>query len=294
MEHSQRTFDLGWMPDADAINAPPNALLRADNLTLDELGIVSLRQGATKVNAGLPLSELDIHSLFTIFRNGSRVRYAGAGNKVFRQSTLDIGVTMTGSGDISFGSNLGQVFFARGTSKYKDDGTTVRNWGISMTGGAPSVSGPIVSDTKEYASWDATETATHTVDEDNGAGLVYAEDHLEVPDGAFTGQPEIGSGRLVITRNFGAPFDYTVLDGGRDASDEDVIKFWMFVSNPNVVEKTTLQIDVNGGTFTLDYFIKEWPGVGAPGTDATVANPGVPPGYDPGPGGQGPGEPPLL
>jgi hypothetical protein len=294
MEYARREFDAGWTPDADAVNAPPNALLRADNLTLDELGVVSLRQGSDQVNTGAPLSELDVHSLFTIFRDGLRVRYAGAGDSVFRQAVTPMVSGMTGTGDIAFGSNLGQVFFARGTSKFKDDGTTVRNWGISMTGGAPSVSGPIVADTKQYASWDAAETADHVVEEDNGAGAAYADDRTGNPNAAFTGQPETGSGRLVVTRNLAGPTDFLILDGGRDATDDDMIKFWLFASNPNVIEKVTLQIDVNGGTFADDFFLKEWLGVGAPGSDGTVTSPGLPPGHTVLPGQEGPGETPLI
>ena len=295
MEYARREFDAGWMPDADAINAPPNALLRADNLTLDELGVVSVRQGSTRINEGTPLAETDVHSLFTIFREGiGRVRYAGAGDSVFRQSVTPLGVTMTGTGDIAFGSNLGQVFFARGSSKYKDDGTTVRNWGIAMTGGTPAVTGPIITDSKRYASWDATETADHEIIENNGAALTYAEDRNATPDSAITDQPESGSKRLVLQRNLAGPVDFTILDGGREASDDDMLKLGMYVSNPNVVEKVTLQIDVNGGEFTGDMFIKEWAGPGQPGSDGTVSNPGVPPGFVPNPGQEGPGEPPLV
>lgn len=294
MDLVRREFGVGWAPDCDAINAPPDALLRMDNLTLDELGVLSLRQGSSQVNVGFPLSELDVHSLFTIFRAGTRIRYAGAGASVFRQAVTPLGVTMGGTGDTSFGSHLGQVLFARGNTKYKDDGTTVRNWGIAMTGAAPVVDGPVVSDSKEFASWDAAETATHTLHEDNAIGLAYGDDRLATPNGAVSLYPEVGSGRLRISRALPGPTDFSLLDGGREATDDDIIKFWMYVSNPSVVEKVTLQVDFNGGGFISDYVIKEWPGAGSSGADGTVANPGVPGGTNPGPGENGPGEPPLI
>lgn len=293
MDYARRTFDAGWLPDADAINAPPNALLRADNLVLDELGVVALRLGSTKVNPGAPLSETDVHTLFTIFRDGSRVRYAGAGNKIFRQAVTPLGVTMNGSGDVAFGSHMGQVFFARGDSKYKDDGTTVRNWGIEMTGGAPVVTGSVATDTKEYASWDQTETADHVVEEDNGAGLAYAEDRNGDPAGAidmFTNE----NGRIVVRRDFSSPQDFSVMDGATEATDDDILKFWFYTSNPSVVQKIILQIDVNGGTFAEDYYLKEWAGEGASGADGSVTNPGTPDGSGGLPGDIGPGEPPLA
>lgn len=294
MDLTRREFSVGWSPDSDSVNAPPDALLRMDNLTLDELGIVSLRQGASQVNVGAPLASLDVHSLFTIFRDGTRIRYAGAGDSIFRQATTPLGVTMAGSGDVAFGSHLGQVLFARGASKYKDDGTTVRNWGIAMTGGAPVIDGPIVSDSKEFASWDAAETATHTLHEDNALGLAYDDDHNDIPDGAVSLYPEVGSGRLRISRALAGPTDFTILDGGREATDDDIIKMWLFVSNPSVVEKVTLQIDFNGGNFVNDHVLKEWPGAGSSGADGTVSNPGVPGGVEPTPGETPPGEPPLI
>lgn len=290
---ARRTFELGWVPDADSVNAPANVLLRADNLQLDELGVLSLRLGCTKVN-GTALTEIDVHSLFTVVRNGTKIRYAGAGDKIYRNAVTPLGVTMAGSEDVAFGSYQGQTFIARSTSKYKDDGTTVRNWGIEMTGGIPEVSGAIPSETKEFASWDESETAEHEVEEDGGDGLAYDESHDEVAAGAIKLSPA-GTGRIVVKRTFTAPQDVSVLDGGREASDDDVIRFWMYASNPSVILKTVLQIDVNGGGFNLDTYIKEWPGEGSAGPDGSVSNPGTPgTGGDIPPGDPGPGETPIL
>lgn len=288
MELKRRTFDLGWMPDVDAVNAPPNALLRADNLILDELGVLALRQGVTKLNS-VATTELDIHSLFTVNRDGVKIRYGAADDKVYRNAVTPLGITMAGSGDVAFGSHMGQTFIARSTSKFKDDGSATRNWGIAMTGGAPVITGPIATDTKEYASWDAAETAEHELLEGEG-GLAYDEDHEGVADGAISLTPATATGRLVVTRTFSVDQDVTFLDGGREATDDDNFKFWMYVSNPDVIQKIIMSIDVNGGTFTKDWYIKEWAGAGASGADQSVANPGG--GTDP--GDPGIGEPPLL
>ncbi len=48
--YKRQSFDAGWRPDNDAFNAPANAVLRMDNLTLDELGILSLRPGSAKIS----------------------------------------------------------------------------------------------------------------------------------------------------------------------------------------------------------------------------------------------------
>lgn len=288
-----RTFDRGWVPDADAVNAPSDVLLRADNLVLDQLGVVALRQGSTRINE-TPLSNTDVHSLFTVIRAGTKIRYGAAGTLVYRNAVTDIGVTMTGSGDVAFGSYQGQTFFTRGSSKYKDDGTTVRNWGIAMTGGAPEVESNIPSEIFEYASWDGAEEPDHEVIENNGDGTDYDDDRNEVALGAVKMFPA-DTGRVALKRTFDSDQDVTTLDGGREASDDDVIKFWLYASNPSVIQKTTLMIDVNGGNFTEDYYLKEWPGEGKAGPDGSVSNPGTPDtGGSVPPGDPGPGEAPLI
>lgn len=293
MEHKQRTFDGGWQPDADAAGAAPNVLLRCDNLTLDELGVLALRPGSSKINPGAPLSNTDVHSLFTVNRDGTKIRYAAAGSEVYRNAVTGLGLTMAGSGDVAFASHMGQTLFARSTSKYKDDGTTVRNWGIAMTGTAPEIDSAIDVDGKEYASWDEAETAEHVVVEDDGEGPAYDEGQ----NGDATGAIQLFAseiGRIVVDRTFTVPQDTTTLDNGEPSTDDDSISFWMYTSNPNPVKKTTLLIDVNGGTFSQDFYSKEWPGAGVAGSDGSVTNPGTPGEFDPVPGDPGPGEPPLL
>jgi len=133
---ARQDFSAGWMPDADATNAPPNALLRGDNLILDELGILAVRQGSTKINS-VALGDIDVHSLYTAVISGTRYRFSGAAANVYSNG-VTLGVTMASSGDVIFGSYMGQVFFARSTSKHKYDGSTVRTWGVGMTSGVPT------------------------------------------------------------------------------------------------------------------------------------------------------------
>ena len=287
-ELAKRTYDAGWTPDADAVNAPSNALLRADNIIHDELGVIALRQGMSEI-ADIAA---DVHSLFTVERSGTRLRYTGSGSNVHRNAS-PIAASLAGSGDIHFGSYLGQTFFARSSSKLKDDGTTVRNWGIAMTGTAPSVSAAVAGDLKEFASWSETETAEHTVQEDDGNGPDYNQDQNGIDNEAVQLGTNAGTGRAVVTRTFSTPQDVTFLDGGREAADDDMIVFFMFTDNPSAIVKVTLQIDVNGGTFSLDWYSKEWLGEGVAGPDGGVVNPGTPALVD---GGlpESPGEVPLI
>lgn len=291
-EMAVRTYERGWSPDVDAINAIPGALLRGDNLIHDELGVLALRQGSSKIN-GSALADLDVHSLFTVVRNLTRYRYAGAGAKVYRNNT-DVGVTFDGSGDITFGSHMGQTLMARGTTKKKDDGTTVRNWGIEMTGGQPVATTAVAGDSFEFASWSETETAEHTVEEDDGNGPDYNQDQDGIDDEAVQLGTAAGTGRAVVTRAFSSPQDATILSGGREATDDDYISFFFFTDNPSAIIKVTLQIDVNGGLFSLDYYTKEWLGEGVEGPDSGVVNPGTPSVVGGGEGDVPPGEVPLI
>src|SRR4051812_32219994 len=106
MEILDRTdFSRGWVPDSDATGGPKNALLRADNLVLEQ-GTPVLRPPARKI-AFLP--DADVHSLYTAVLNGTRYRFAGAGNNVSVNGSNLTGVD--GSGDVAFGSAFGQVLF---------------------------------------------------------------------------------------------------------------------------------------------------------------------------------------
>lgn len=293
-ELAKRTYDGGWSPDSDAVNAMPGALLRADNIIHDELGVIALRQGSAKINS-TPLPDIDVHSLFTVVRAGTRYRYAGAGAGVYRDTNLI--ATMGGTNDTHFGSYLGQTFFARSDSKYKDDGTTVRNWGIAMTGDEPDVTAAVAGDVKELASWSETETSEHTVQEDDGNGPDYNQDQNGVDNEAIQLGTNVATGRAVVTRTFSTPQDVTFLDGGREAADDDYIVFFMFTDNPSAIIKTTLQIDVNGGSFSLDWYSKEWLGEGIAGPDGSVTSPGTIGGGGGEAGGSGDpleGEPPLI
>lgn len=290
-DFERKTFEGGWGPDYDAVNAPPGVLLRADNLILDELGALVVRQGTDRYAV---LADLDVHSLFTVVRSNTRIRYAGAGAKVYRDA-VDLGVTFAGSGDIQFGSYMGQTFMGRGSTNKKDDGSNVRTWGISMTGTAPSVSAAVPGDSHEFASWAETDTAEHEVNEDDGNGPDYNQDQNGVDNEALQLGPDPGTGRAIVTQTFPTPVDLDLLDGGREATDDDYISFFFFADNPQSVVKVGLQIDVNDGLFASDFFLKEWLGQGVDGPDGTVANPGD---SSTGGGGgiidPGPGEPPLI
>lgn len=253
----RRDFSGGWQPNADAVNAPENCLLRGDNLTHDEQGIVALRRGSAKIN-GSPLADTDVHSLFTAVIAGTRYRMAGASSAVYANGS-SIASGLAGSGDIAFGFQKGQILFARSTSKKKYDGTTVRNWGIAKPTAAPTVT-PVDPDGKTLATCSFAEDALWSVVEPAGGLMSYSPNHYLPADPLYNiaGSVRIyvgGTSKVgVLKKTFASPVDFSLLDGGRVSNDDDLITTHIACTYPAWLDKFVIQVDVNDGTFLKDYY----------------------------------------
>ena len=312
-QYQRHDFSLGWQPSADAFSAPKNSLLRADNLMLDELGVLALRQGSQKINAAalthsytsfdytsafetsyftsvsgiaqftseadrpylLPsmpgdgpanrnyewevdqgyqdttaiTSDTDVHSLFTATINGTRYRMSGAAAAVYANGTA-VWNSLAGSNDIAFGAHMGHILFARSTDKYKYDGTRVRPWGIPAPAEAPVLT-VLTTDSKVFASCASTESPVMTSNEGTQA---FAADRAGTANAAVEIQPDSTTGRGTSTKTFALATDFTVYDGGQTGSDEDLIDFYAYVTEPQYIDSLTLMIDVNDGTFQEDWY----------------------------------------
>lgn len=242
----RRGWGRGWLSDADPTNGPLDGLLRADNCVLDDLGALTQRQGSALVST---LAESDISSLYTAVLGGTRYRLTAAGNSVYN-GTSAIGA-VTGTGDVSFGAMGGQVFWARGTTAAKFDGSTVRTWGIGMTGGAPTVAA-IAPDVKTFISFDASEAATCEEGEDSpdtgqdGTG-----------NGAMAVIPDEDTGRVTVTRDYGSETNFALYNSGLAGCDDDLIQCYVYVTEPQSFKTLTLMFDVNGSAanlFAEDYY----------------------------------------
>lgn len=256
-QFARTAFVQGWMPDADPSQGPVEGLLRMDNCILDALGIVSLRPGSTPLNT-VPLGGLatDVHSLFTGQLNGTRYRFAGVSDAIYVNGGPLIG-GVSGSGDISFGSHLGQILMARGSTKKKFDGG-VTNWGIAPPNGVPTVA-PITADLKVFATGDSTESPAFVADEGSIAGFVTGADGTA--NGAIEVTPATGTGRGSITKTFVAETDFSILNGLADATDDDVISLYVYLANPANLQQLTLAIDINANPtnrFQEDYYSYVW------------------------------------
>jgi hypothetical protein len=254
----RESFQRGWVPSADAVHAPADGLLRADNCVLDERGVLALRRGSSRIN-GSPFSDTDVHSLYTASLSGTRYRMAGANNAVYANGA-SISSGLAGSGDITFGSYLDQILFARSTSKKKYDGSTVRNWGISMTGGVPTVA-VTTADKKTFISGDSTESPAVVIDVSDGTAIAYQAGYDGTANGAVQINPSTDTGGLVIHKTFGSDQDFSVLDASTVATDDDVLSVWVYLTNPAAVRSVLVKIATNSSLsniFQTDYFQYQW------------------------------------
>lgn len=250
---TRAVFARGWCPDADVVNGPVDALLRMDNLTLDELGTLGLRLGSTVAQT---LPDLDVHSLFTMVLAGTRRRFAGAGSTVYLNGSGLVS-NLPGAGDIAFGAHQGQVLFARSTLKYKHDGTALRQWGIAMTGGAPTVVA-VAPDKKTFATCATGESPAFTISEDDGTGATFTTGEDGTANGSIVIHPATATGRATLSRRYAAATDFTVYDGGTVGQDSDLITLFVYVTEPANLLAIDLMVDVNKDStnpFQDDYYV---------------------------------------
>lgn len=249
-------WSRGWLPSADAQHCPKDGLLRMDNCILDEQGVVAKRLGYS----GIGTYGSDIHSLFTVNLNGTKTRFCGTAADVYANGA-SLGLTLTGTGDTSFGSMAGQVFMTRGTSHYKYDGTTLRPWGVEQADAPTVIANP--ADYKVFGNLAGAGCTAQTPDdpawEDDGASSTSdSTGHDGESDSCQEVVPDSTTGRGVITKTWTSNQDFTTYEGGDTATDDDLIEFWAYLAEPQLIETLTLTIDVNGGDFDQDYYWYTW------------------------------------
>jgi hypothetical protein len=247
---SRKDYSGGWKPSSDAVNCPKNAVLRMDNLVLDDRGILSLRKG---ISTAISAPGASISNLFTANLNGTKYRMVASGSGVYANGATT-GAVIPGSGDIQFGSAIDQIFFARSTAKKKFDGTTLRNWGIQPISAAPTTAAA-ATNTKVFGSMNGATHAspdspawadvTGTSAESTGSDAVAYS--------ALTVTPNAGSGQGIITKTYVSATDFAVFDNS-GGSVNDIIQFNAYLTVPQEVSNITLQIDCNTGDFLTDYY----------------------------------------
>ena len=259
----RRDYRPGWQPGVDAVSGPPNVLLRADNLVLDEEGVVATRLGTSRLTA-TAFETGPVHTLFTTQLNNQRLRFAGSGDDFWCDlASGGLGQFarreqgMPGSGRIAVGTFGSQVFYARGSRKRKydgletggDNGRGCRNWGIAKPSGTADLSmlEPSFSWFSSFSGgdgWNASDgvmTLEMGEDGDDEGSIAFS------PDGALS---------ATVTKDYGLEVDFSRLDDGREITDEDSISISLGMDEPDQIEYITVLIDCNGDSPNrfADYF----------------------------------------
>lgn len=127
-------FNDGWIPSDDSISGRKSGLLQMDNVELDANGAISLAGGT------VPFSPYaaNAHTLYSHYIGGALQLYAALANGSILRNGSQI-TTGGDSGNAAFASAFDFILACSGNTRKKDDGTTVRNLGISPPTAAPTL-----------------------------------------------------------------------------------------------------------------------------------------------------------
>lgn len=272
------TGGLRWSPDSDENDN--GVLLRADNIVPDERGSQSLRMGSKTLHSGLGER---VHSLYTANLQGAVYRFAGADDSLF----IDGGLTeseddlviqpqykdIKGHGDIPMGDDSYQAFFARGKTKLKYDGASVKSWGIARPTRAATAEA-IDAITYTISSFDKTEAvntpavvpAMKIKEGTGGDTLVqigteaewqggWPKNYAEVAEKALAMRPDPGTGRASCQKVWSTDQDFFDFSGNY-GGQSDLFDMRVWIQEPRKVDKITIMFGLSQGAdpFLDDYY----------------------------------------
>ena len=253
---AQISFEKGWVQRRARHLFTPGELVEALNVVPDEEGAVKTRLGHALLGS---TAQADVHSLHTMYRaDDTRVRYQGAGTVLSR----DFASILTGlNGDpIEFASMKGNgeqteyTFFANGQHalRMKDDGTNLTRWGIAAPTTAPSA---VVGATK-----------TQSIDTFNSVSIAtdytpttcaLTRDITNRQEGASALSMLMTAGQIgFAAKALATPLNLNLFSDGTASTDEDAIRFWIYVNGLSNLEGIQLALNYSTGTQLIDgYFI---------------------------------------
>ena len=237
---TNRDFSGGWKPSVDESNAPPNVLLRADNLELQDQGILSLRRGYEVVTDGSNA----IEDVAEIELNGSAVILSKAGTAVYADGQ-GLGFTVD-SGPIAFGAVDGHALISSGTVHKKYDGATVRNWGIEKPIEAPAVDGVALA-SKTIANFSQA-SAEFTANEGTRSYVTGQDGTANAATGLL---PAVATGRGEMTYTFASTQDLLSFSGG-DGGEFDTFEFWFDNGDPTKFMDLEISFGLDSGSSPFD------------------------------------------
>lgn len=238
---TNRDFSGGWKPSVDESNAPSNVLLRADNLELQDRGIVSLRRGYELVHAGAgsavdTIEEVELSGEPKILtKSGVGVYADGAG----------LGITVD-AGDVAIGAVGGHALISSGTVHRKYDGVTVRQWGISPPLDAPILDNVPLS-SKTIANFSQA-SAEFTAVEGTRSYVTGQDGSANAATGLL---PASGTGRGEMSYVFSSAQNLLSFAGG-DGGQFDTFEFWFDNGDPTRFLDLEISFGLGAGTDPFD------------------------------------------
>jgi len=245
---------LRFVPDADPIGAPAGVLLRADNTVSNETGARTLRKGSLLAYSGF--QDQRVQSIYTALLQGSFIRFFGVDDQVYHDG-VSFGFPFDGSGDISFGDDSYQCFFARGTTKKKYDGTTLNNWGLTRPILPPAVTA-VAAVTTTVATFASGETpGTITTPEGTSS---FINDYNSVSNAATALTPDSTSGRASWSKVWASDQDFLNILGVV-GGQTDIYDMMTWFEEPRNTVKVTVMFGLGTGAdpFVDDYYTFDWP-----------------------------------
>jgi hypothetical protein len=225
---------LSYLPPGDLIN--DQDALALTNFRADQQGALRSRLGHTSLYTGLTGS---IRSLIKALSH----RYAGSTVLYLDGSSHATGFSGQPMGFVDWK----QWLWVMDQSKQgKSDGTNFRNWAIEAPEDPPTVA-PATEVTEEVVTFDDSES--WSVDPSGNDSF----DSGEKQEGTHSLQIEAPEDQTYTLTLGGLTLDLSEI-GGEDASDDDVHRIWVFCKQFKKIEEITLEVDVNGGDFSTDYY----------------------------------------
>jgi len=241
---------LNLLPPGDKLNEGDAVAFQ--NWRADQAGRLRSRKGTThwtsRLSGGVP------HTLYRGFPNW---RYVGVGTLLYRGIGGSFGSSIASGFDgsaLGMASYQGYTWVMNRSKQGKDNGSSWSNWLLSAPATAPSaVVG--AQATKSIVSFDSTETwNVRDPFGDYDAHTDFADTNKIEGTGALR-LACTHTGTWYVEQTFA-----TVKDLGVDATQKDADEFriWFWTDNPAAIEEITVAIDVNDGTFAVDYYQVSW------------------------------------
>jgi len=244
MNLTRKTWELGWFPANDSLNGDPSGLLRADNLELDEVGVLSLVDGAQKINSSHYAGS--VNQIYSKYINNTKFRYVVLDNgTVFRNDDLIVNGEYYNR--VGFTSVLGFNLICAGNTRIKDDGTTIRQLGLKKPDNPPlkvdtavneTIIGPTFGDW--YAEW----------------GTLYPPSVIPTAIGVMTADAGDGVSFWGIAQQWQS-WDLSNI-GGNPGSDDDIFSIWIADTTTGAITNIQLEFYLQANYPVTDSYSYEW------------------------------------